>query len=127
MQARNASRSCRFIACRRRSTTSAGFAFMCAPMARSAPFLRDRRLLQVGEDLVGRPLARDGSAFHESLEIDRRVLAGEEAVALAHALIARDGLVLADLPVGVGEEEVGIQMRQRAGRLSVPPSGQTGE
>src|SRR5438874_7077889 len=60
---------------------------------------RHLELLQVGQDLVGGPYALGGAAFHEALEVDRAVLAGEVNVSLPRFLVSAEAGVLAWLPV----------------------------
>src|SRR5580765_8399347 len=72
------------------------------PPARStspASFTDRARLFHIGQHFVCGALTGHCAAFHETLEIDGRVLACEETVALADLLVAGDRLVLADLPV----------------------------
>ncbi len=63
------------------------------------PGLPDLKLLQVAEDFVGGANAFRCSAFHESLEVDRAVLAGEVDVPLPHFFVAAEAGVLARFPV----------------------------
>src|SRR4051794_25430523 len=60
------------------------------------------RSLQVRQDLTGGAFACLHGAVEVPLEIDRRVLAGEMAVAGALAFGTRERGVLTDLPVAVG-------------------------
>ena len=60
--------------------------YIPGPKARS--FAHDRR-----QDLLRGADALGGAALHKALEVNRRVLAGEEHVALAHALVPGDALM----------------------------------
>src|SRR3954468_15250956 len=75
---------------------------------------------RVVDDLARRadPFCR--GAFHEPLEILRGVLASEMDRTLRHALVAAEGGVLADLPVGIGEAEVRIERRDGETGAAVP-------
>src|SRR5262245_43121096 len=78
-----------------------------------------------GQDVVRGPHALGSAAFHVALEIGRAVLAVKEHVALAHALVTGERLILPHAPVGVGELEVRIEVRQRARREPIPLRGET--
>src|SRR5579885_3400095 len=88
-------------------------------MAFPFPVLRENAVFIVGQNLVGGARALLGPAFHEALEVDRAVFAGEMDLPLAHALVAAEERVLADEPAGVAAEQVGIArwiaQRGRAG------------
>ena len=59
-------------------------------------------------ELPGRALPLGGTALHESLEVDRGVLAAEQDASLADRLVAGDGGVLADAVEGIGGPEEGL-------------------
>src|SRR3954453_3583427 len=66
------------------------------------------RSFEIRQDLVGRHLARLHRAVEVALEVDRRVLAGEVAVAGPLSLGTGERLVLAHLPVAVGALRPGV-------------------
>src|SRR4051812_30372052 len=70
--------------------------------------------LQPGADALA------GAAFHEALEVLRAVLTGEMDRPLGYPLIAGEGGVLADLPVGIGAAEIRILHGCGQGRAAVP-------
>ena len=78
------------------------------------------RYLRSARISAGRALARLDGAVQVALEVDRRVLAGEEAVALAPALHAGEALVLADLPVRVRALRPAVAGPEVDRRLAVP-------
>src|SRR5207237_7618699 len=71
----------------------------------------------IAEDLVRRTNAFRRSPFHEALEILGAVLAGEMdrpiRKGLAGFFVTAEGVVLANLPIGVRALEVGMQGRDR--------------
>src|SRR5579884_3558393 len=69
---------------------------------------RPLRFIYVVEYLLGGTRSFFGPPFHEALEVDGAMLAGEVDVALADALIATEEGILAHKPARVAAEEVGI-------------------
>src|SRR6266508_4054675 len=61
-----------------------------------------RALQEGGEDLVGGPDSLGAPAFHEALEVQRAVLAGEVDVALRRSFVAPEGCILSHAAVGGG-------------------------
>src|ERR1051326_9113391 len=79
----------------------------------------------VADDLLGRPRALLRAAFHEALEVDRAVLAGEEDVALPDALVAAETGVLAGRPARVAAKQVGVAPRRADSRAPRPLARRT--
>src|SRR5262249_60441417 len=61
--------------------------------------------LVVAQDLIARASALLRAAFHEALEIDRAMLAGEVALVRALPLGAAEKRVLADFPIRVRTQQ----------------------
>src|ERR1051326_7038031 len=72
------------------------------------------------DDLLGRPRALLRAPFHEALEVDRAVLAGEVDVALADALVAAEARVLAGRPARVAAQQVRVAPRGADRRAARP-------
>src|SRR5260370_30704212 len=87
--------------------------------------LGEYAVLEVVDDLVRGPRALLRASFHEALEVDGAMLAGEMAlsggrVRLPRLLVATELRVLADLPVGVRAEEERIGERDVERGAAVP-------
>src|ERR1700758_2421960 len=71
------------------------------------------------------PLLR--SSFHEALEVDRAVLAGEMALCLPQLFQAGNRRILPHLPTGIGPKQAGIAPGGGERDDAVPVRRDTGE
>ena len=65
-------------------------------------------------------LALGRRAFHEPLEVDRRVLAAEQHTALPYSFVTTERRVLTDLVEGVRGPEERALVQERLRRLAIP-------
>src|SRR5712691_9144238 len=85
---------------------------------------REDTLFVVAQDLVCRTVPLFRAAFHEALEVDRAVFAGEMNLALTCFFVTAEERVLSDAPARIAAEQVRITGRIAQGcRTCVVGSG----